>query len=73
VPRNPHPKSIEEFEHDTWLYGPPSPAEEHRMEVELAKGQLLSTADHIEDSRALLAKIASKFSGTRKQDRQGGA
>jgi hypothetical protein len=48
-------------------------AEERRMEVELAKSQLLSAADHIEDSHALLAKIKAKFWGTKKRDRPSNA
>jgi hypothetical protein len=49
------------MERDMWLYGSASPDEEYRMEVELAKRQFVSAADHIKDSRALLAKIKAKF------------
>jgi hypothetical protein len=57
VPRNPYPESIEELEHDDEVYGPLPPQEEHRTLVELSKRYLLLAAEHIADSRALLAKI----------------
>jgi hypothetical protein len=47
--------------------------EEHRTLVELSRRLLLSATDPIEHSRALLAQIEAKFSGTTKRGRRGDA
>ena len=65
MPRRRHPHSIEELEHDDMVYGPSERREEHRMLVELSKRYLLSAADHIESSRALVAKIQATFARRR--------
>jgi hypothetical protein len=65
MPRRSHPQSIEELEQDDMVYGPSERREEHRMLVELSKRYLLSAADHIESSRALVAKIQATFARRR--------
>jgi hypothetical protein len=63
MPRNPHPHSMQELEHDDAVYGPAESQEAHHILVQLTKTCLLSAMDHISDSRALLAKIEAKFPG----------
>ena len=63
MPRNPHPRSVEELERDVAVYGSASPDEEHRMLAGLGKDALLSAMDHIADSQALLEAIDAKFPG----------
>ena len=65
MPRRRHPHSIEELEHDDMVYGPSEPREEHRLPVHLSRRYLLSAAEHIERSRALLARIEAKFARRR--------
>jgi hypothetical protein len=59
--RNPHPHSIEELEHDDSVFGPAPRKEEHRMLTELSTMHLRAGVDHIQRSRALLARLAAKF------------
>jgi hypothetical protein len=57
MPRNPHPKSIEEFERDEELYGPTSAQERRRILLELNHDHLDSAWEHIERSQKLLQRI----------------
>jgi hypothetical protein len=67
MPRDPNPRSIEQLERDDEVDGPAGRRQEHRLLVQLSRRSLLSAADHIADSRALLARIGAKFPG-RRQD-----
>ena len=64
--RNPHPRTIEEFEKDDEMFGPASWSEELRMETELAWAHLSSAAAHIQDTHALLQRVRANAARARK-------
>jgi hypothetical protein len=59
--RNPHPRTIEELEHDAAVSGLSERREEHRILVELNWQHLQQAAHCIASSRALLAEVRAKF------------
>jgi hypothetical protein len=64
MPRNLHPRHIEELERDDQFYRPASPIEEHRMLADLTQQHALATAEHIEQSTSILEGARVRLAAT---------
>jgi hypothetical protein len=58
MPPDPHPSSVEQFEHDLNGFGPATAKHQHRLLCELSWHSLKEAREHIARSREILALTA---------------